>query len=548
MRHPVIIALLTALALVAGACGGQDTAAETPASDGVTLDTSSAAPVQGGSEAAPAAGEGSEASAAAPEAGAGAGGTLDFMWGTSASSVYDPHTASNPFVYPFLLPAYDRLFDLDDDGNVVPMLATDFSFSDDGLTLTLTLRDDVTFHDGAPFDAEAVKANIERAQSLENSTVKPDLAPVTSVEVVDPQTVELTLGAPAASLPALLADRAGMMISPTALENDDLDLFPVGAGPYEVVEHEPGTIISYEPADDYWDPDVQGLERLNISMSLDPQTRLNALRSGQIDATTLNADQISEAESAGIDVATQPTSAVYLMYLNKSSEELANPQVRQALSYAIDREAIADALFLGECTPTVQVLPETDWGHDPSITADTYAYDPDKARQLLAEAGYPDGFSMSTVVITVPFYVAGAEALQAQFAEIGVTLDVRALEAAQLLSTFTSEQASDAYYSQWPGATDPAKTVASLLQEQSFLNPGGLSVPAIEEEAAAGLAVTEREERAPHYQAVMQAAVESAFHLPVCSPSAIFAQSDTVSGLDPDRSGNVDFRGTTVSG
>ena len=526
------LTLLLALLLALAACGGQNTA------EGEGGGTTAEDTGGGGST------ESTDGTAATAEG--GSGGTLDFTWGTNASSVYDPHITSNPFVNIFLYPAYDRLFDLDENGEVVPMLASEFEFNDDATVLTVTLRDDVTFHDGEPFDAETVVANIERAQTLENSTVVPDLAAVESVTAVDPTTVEFGLSGPTASLPALLADRAGMMISPAAFENPDLDLMPVGAGPYQAVEHEPGNVISYEPFEGYYAPDVQTLDRLNLFMQLDPQTRLNALQSGEIDATTLNADQIADAESAGLQVETQDLNSVFLMYLNKGSEPLANEQVRQALMHAFDREAIADTLFAGECDPTVQVLPSAAWGHNEDIGPDAYPYDPERARQLLAEAGYGDGFDMSTVVVNVPFYVAGAEVLQAQLAEVGITLDVRSLEPAQLLSTFVTGE-SDAYYSQWPGAVDPAKTVASLLLEQSFLNPGGLAVPEIDEQAGAALATTERSERADHYAQAMQAMVDSAFHIPICSPKGILATSGDVQGLQVDQGGSPDFRGVSLA-
>ncbi|MBA3753141.1 MAG: hypothetical protein H0X01_03170, partial [Nitrospira sp.] len=203
--------------------------------------------------------------------------TLKFAWGTNAGSNYDPHTAPNPFVNVFLFPAYDRLINLTPDGKLEPQLAESWAFKEGGKVLELKLRSGVTFHDGAKFTSEAVKANFERAKNDAKSTLKADLTQVTSVEVIDELTVKYTLSAPAGSLPALLADRAGMMISPNALKNTDLDLKPVGAGPYKVASHEPGKVIAYERFDGYWNKADQRLARIEISMVLDPATRLRAL-------------------------------------------------------------------------------------------------------------------------------------------------------------------------------------------------------------------------------------------------------------------------------
>src|SRR5690606_12811646 len=137
--------------------------------------------------------------------------------------------AFNQFANIYLYPAYDRLTELTPDGEVIPMLAESWEFTDDDTVLRLDLRQDVVFHDGEPFNAEAVKANIERGQTLETSAVKPDLASIEEVVVVDDYTVELHLSSPGSSLPALLSDRAGMMISPGAFDNPDIDLMPVGA-------------------------------------------------------------------------------------------------------------------------------------------------------------------------------------------------------------------------------------------------------------------------------------------------------------------------------
>lgn len=481
--------------------------------------------------------------ASAPPAGA-SDAIIRYQWGTPGGSNYDPHQAFNQFANIYLYPAYDRLTELTPEGEVIPMLAESWEFAEENTVLRMVLRQDVVFHDGTPFNAEAVKANIERGQTVEASAVVADLASVAEVVVVDEYTVEFHLSSPGASLPGLLSDRAGMMISPAAFANEDLDLMPVGAGPYRVVEHVPGSVISYERFDDYWNPEAQTLGGVEITMQLDPEARLRAVADGQADGSTLNADQVSAAEEAGLAVTMQPSAGAFLLFVNMASPGLDTLEVRQALSMAIDRQGLADALHGGLCTPTNQIFPLTYWAGSPDAPVDKY--DPDGARTLLEEAGHGDGLALEAVVVNVPFYVAQLEALQAMLGEVGVDLTVTALEPTELLSRFSTGEA-DLYFTQYPGSVDPAKTVASIFSAQASLNPGHYSNADVDGLALDGLSVIEQDERAPIYQQLSQAAAADYFHIPICSPQNVFVLNERVQNFVPTLGGSIDFRGVTIS-
>lgn len=484
-----------------------------------------------------------DAGASTPQA-ASTDAVIRFQWGTPGGSNYDPHTAFNQFANIFLYPAYDRLTDLTPDGEVVPMLAESWEFTEEDTVLRLSLRQGVVFHDGEPFDAEVVKANIERGKSLEASAVTADLASVDEVVVVDDFTVELHLSSPGSSLPALLADRAGMMISPAAFGNEDLDLMPVGAGPYRVVDHTPGSVISFERFEDYWDPEMQTLGGIELTMQLDPEARLRAVIDGQADGTSLNSDQATQAEEAGLIVSTPPTTGAFLVFLNMASPGLDTLEVRQAISLAIDRQGIAESLHAGLCTPTNGIFPTTYWAGSPNIATDEV--DLDAARSLLEEAGYGDGLDLSAVVVNVPFYLAQLEAIQAMLGEIGINLEVTSLEPTELLSRFASGEA-DLYFTQYPGSVDPAKTVASIFDAEATLNPGHYSNAELDELALQGLSVIDQAERAPIYQQIAEVAAADYFHIPVCSPQGVWAMSEAVGNLVPTLGGSVDFRGVTLA-
>lgn len=530
-------ALVAAFSLMAAACGGDDDSGDTDTPDPVTEDT---AEDPTGDTTAETATESTEADpgTADPKA------IVRFQWGTPGGSNYDPHIAFNQFANIFLYPAYDRLTELTPDGEVVPMLAESWEFTENDTVLRLALRDDVVFHDGTPFNAEAVKANIERGQTVEASAVTADLASVAEVVVVDEFTVELRLSGPGAALPALLSDRAGMMISPAAFENTDLDLRPVGAGAYMVKDHTPGSVITFEQFPEYWNPEMQTLAGVEITMQLDPEARLRALQDGQIDGTTLNPDQIEAAESAGLEVQTRPTTGAFLLFLNMTKPGLDNPQVREAISLAIDREGIAEALHYGKCAASGQVFPEGYWASSPNVEPD--AFDTDRARSLMEDAGHGDGLALDAVVVNVPFYVAQLEALQAQLGEIGIDLTVTALEPTELLSRFNTGGA-DMYFTQYPGSVDPAKTVASIFAEQASLNPGGYTNPDMVRLAEEGLALLDQEDRATIYQELSEVAAGDRFHIVICNPEAIYAVNDRVQNIEPTLGGSFDFRGVTIS-
>lgn len=551
------LALLIVLSLIAAACGGSsgdDTASDADASGDDSADSSSSSDTgddsadddtasdTGDDDAASDSGDDDTASDTGDD---GEEQTFTMMWGTPAGSNYDPHTAFNPFTNVYLYPAYDRLIELTPEGSLAPMLAESWEFLEEDTVLRLSLRSGVTFHDGEPFDAEAVKANIERGKNLETSAVKQDLATIEEAVVVDDMTVDLMLSGPGAAVPALLADRAGMMVSPAAFDNEDLDLFPVGAGAFRVDEHQPGSVIEFVKFEDYWAPEMQGFDRLIIQMQLDPEARLRAMQDGLLDLTTLNPDQLASAESAGLDVINTPAAAAFLLYLNKTKPGLDDARVREAISLAIDREGIGDALHYGLCSPSSQIFPPSYWAGDPDFAPDPF--DLEAARALMADAGYGDGLELSAVVVNVPFYVSQLEAIQAMLGEIGIDLDVIALEPTELLSRFAGGN-SDMYYSQWPGAVDPGKTVASLLGAESSLNPGGYVNETIDALALEGLSVIEQDARAPIYQEISRTVAEDHFHIVVCNPEIVRVQSAGVDNVAPTVGGSFDLRGVTVGG
>ena len=479
-------------------------------------------------------------------------GTADpqavFRWANAVGlSRFDPHraTSSNDNTHLFL--TYDRLVHTDADGQPVPGLATEWAFTADGLALDLTLREGVTFHDGTPFDAAAVQANIERAKTVEGSAVAPELATVESAEVTGPHSVRLHLSAPNAALPLVLSDRAGAMVSPVAFDDPELDQNPVGAGMFRVTSYQPGARISYRAAPDYWDPEAVRVAGIDMSIYTDPVTRLNALRTGEVDATVLSPDQVEEARATGIRVEPGRTTNFWYFQPNRARSEFGDVRVRQALWHAIDRQALVDALARGYGKLSAQPVPEWSSAHDPDIGPDPYPHDPQRARDLLAEAGLADGFTFEALVATSPDVQRHAEAIQADLAAVGITMEMRVLEGAQITDVFFGREEGDLLLGPGGGRPDPAQTTGLRYTPGGFMNPGDHTTPDLERVQQEVLTATDPQRRTAAFHELMAAFVDAAPEVILYYATPPVALSPQVLHFAPGLADRPEFRGVAKS-
>jgi peptide/nickel transport system substrate-binding protein len=458
-------------------------------------------------------------------------------------SRFDPHRSTIGQDIRFFAPVYDRLVHLSAAGEPIAGLATEWAWEDDGHSLRMALREGVTFHDGTPFDAEAVRANIERAKTVEGSSVSADLASISTVEVVDPHAVRLRLSERNSMLLGLLSHRAGAMVSPTAFDNPDLDLAPVGTGMYRVREYRPNDTIFYERNDDYWDTGVVGVRNLELRILPDEVTRMNALRTGEVDLALLSGRLAPEAESLpGVTVHRGVTLTYLVLYLNRARSEFDDPRVRQALNHAIDRRSIAQGIYFGAAQPTVQPFPEGYFAHDPDHPGDHYTYDPERARQLLADAGLPDGFEFEMLVTALGTYVQVGEAVQNMLAEIGVTANIRSVEAAQTADVYYRQQRGDALVSQWGGRPDPSMTIELQFTAEGFSNPGRHTTPRLEELHRQALDSLDPQQRRDLIHEAAGEIVDQAFQVPIVSDESVIGTAGHVVGFETLVTGQINFR------
>ncbi len=313
-----------------------------------------------------------------------------------------------------------------------PSLAESWDVSSDGLTWTFYLRHGVQFHHGyGEFTAEDVKFSIERLIEG-NSRHAGDYATLEEIVIIDPYTVQFRLSKPNPDFLFTVGNfHGGSVVSKKAVEElgDEFSAMPVGTGPFEFKEWISKEKVVLEGFDEYW-RGTPILERIEFIFMPDVNTRTLALESGQVDTATSVPDEeawIQNMRSKGVTVDTLGFDIPMLLHFNMTVKPLDDIRVREALAYAINRDDFVKFHGPSICKPQVSVLPPGMYG---SITEGIplYKYNLEKAKQLLREAGYPDGFDLGTVLSSVrDLYLDPLQIIQAQWAEIGVTFEINAI-------------------------------------------------------------------------------------------------------------------------
>jgi peptide/nickel transport system substrate-binding protein len=338
--------------------------------------------------------------------------------------------------------AYDSLILREPDGKLSPMLATEWKYNDTNTKLTVDLRTDVTFSDGAKFDAEAAKANLDHFKKA-NGPQMAQLTAVSDVAVVDADTIELNLTAADPSLEFYLSQAAGLMGSPKALGTEAIKTEPVGSGPY--VMDKASTVKDsqsvFTARKDYWNKDIQKFEKVTFKILIDLTARTNALVSGQVDATLLDPKTGKQAEGAKMNLVATEVDWQGLLLLDRDGTKntaLGNVKVRQAINYAFDRKTIVDQVLLGQGTPTSQPFGKASGAWTEELE-NYYSYDPAKAKALLKEAGYETGVVVE--VPSVPGFETQLAVIKQQLSDVGITLNV----GSAITNTFTSDVAAQKF-------------------------------------------------------------------------------------------------------
>lgn len=362
----------------------------------------------------------------------GAGGSATIRWGTQqVPAAWDPLVTGSTAATQLLTPIYESLFTLNEKREVQPALAEGYEYNAAGDQITIRLREGLTFQDGSPVDAEAVKFHIERIKTQKNSALKGSYNNVKSATVIDARTVRLDLGQQDYQIPYLLAVRGGMLPSRTAAQADPVKLSqqaPVGAGPFKVVELVPESKIVLEKWDGYWDAANIHINRIEISFGVDPSTLVPGLQSGVYNFAQILGPQIEQATGAGFDVlaAVNRHWGSTFLSLNLNKAPFTDPAVVEAIRYAVDPKEFSSKLGFGKGEPSHQPFPSGHPAYVKALDAE-HPHDTARAREILAKAGYTDGeisFEIGGVASLAGFEQV-AEILQQQLKAVGINATIR---------------------------------------------------------------------------------------------------------------------------
>ncbi|SHH66890.1 glutathione ABC transporter substrate-binding protein GsiB [Pollutimonas bauzanensis] len=449
---------------------------------------------------------------------------------------------------------YEGLFQFDKDLKIQPLLAESHESSADGLVYTFKLRSGVKFQDGTDFNADAVKVNLERVLNKANGLARYNqFSRISKIEAIDPLTVKITLSEPFSAFINSLAHPSAMMISPAALKKwgKDITFHPVGTGPFEFVEWKPAEYLKVKKFDGYWKKGYPKIDSLTFRTVTDNNTRAAVVQTGEAQfAYPLPFEQAALlSKNDKLDVVAAPSIIARYVSMNVQQKPFDNLKVRQAVNYAINKEALAKVAFAGYAFPSQGVIPQ---GVDFAKKMDPWPYDLKKARELLAEAGYPNGFSTTlwsayndgTSAKAVQF-------LQQQLAQVGIKVSIELLESGQRVQRV--EQVKDAktapvrmYYSGWSASTGEADwALRPLLATNGwppvFYNTAYYSNPKVDKDIADALLTTDTAEKTRLYDSAQDQIWHDAPWAFLTTAQLLSANSKKLSGLYVMPDGSFQF-------
>ena len=404
------------------------------------------------------------------------GGTL--VYGRGADSVgLDPINVTDGESIRVTHNVFETLLEYDQNLELQPKLATEYSSSEDGLTWTFKLREGVKFHDGTDFNAEAVVFNFDRWMDPENPYHQGDFAYypflyggfkgdenhlIEHVKATGDHELEIKLKRKTAPFLSYLAISMFGIASPAAIEKhgEKLNENPVGTGPFMFEEWSRNNTITLAKNPEYWMEGKPYLDKVIFQVIPENAARLNALQTGEIDVLDgMNATDTTIVEdTAGLELLKRPSFNIGYMALNTEKEPFNNPLVRQAINMAIDKDKIVDAFYNGLAETATSPLPPSLWGYDDSL--EKYEYNVEEAKKLLKEAGFENGFktklhTMSNPRPYLPEPMKIAEAIQSDLAKVGIEAEIVSMEWATYLEDTKAGAHEMAMYG-WTGVmADP---------------------------------------------------------------------------------------------
>jgi glutathione transport system substrate-binding protein len=472
----------------------------------------------------------------------------------------DPYNTNTTLTTAVTKSFYEGLFEFDKDLKIRPVLATSYEVSKDGLTYTFKLRSGVRFQDGAEFNADAVKANIERVLNTENKLARYNqFNRIAKVEAVNPLTVRFTLKEPFGPFINSLAHASAAMISPAALQKwgKDIAFHPVGTGPFELVEWKQTDYVKGKKFDGYWNKGLPKVDNITWKPVLENNTRAAMLQTGEADfAYPLPYEQADALKkNAKLDVISSPSIITRYVSFNELQKPFDDVRVRKAINYAINKQALAKVAFNGYAFPAQGYVPQ---GVAFAVKMDPWPYDPAKARALLKEAGYPNGFeSVLWSAYTTTTAQKAIQFIQQQLTQVGIKVSVQALEPGQ--RTEWVQTAPDPktakvrmYYAGWSSSTGEADwALRPLLATEAWPpklnNTAYYSNATLDGYIASALKAVDDKEKASLYKQAQELLYQDAPWAPLVTEENLYARAKHLSGVYVMPDGNINSSAITVS-
>ncbi len=478
------------------------------------------------------------------------GGVLRVSASANPSSL-DPATGGSGLDHSFLWPIYDTLVEWDYKTlQPIPGMAQ-WKYPDPR-TLVLTIHPGIVFHDGTACDAEAVKFNLDRSRGDQRSNIKADISSIASVEVTGPLEVTVKLAYPDSALPAILSDRAGMMASPTAIAKlgNEHDRKGVGAGPWKLVSWADNQGISVVRHEKYWREDRGFVDGIEFAIMPERATGLRSVVAGQNDLAYQLPPRLTPLidRAKDLELVTGPTLYCRQLYFNLSRGPLTDVRVRQAMNFAIDREAYVKVAQSGFGEPAHMNLPSSHWAYDAEV-AKLYPHDPAKARALLAEAGFKDGFELTAGGYIDPDNVRRGEILMDQLGKVGIRLKFTNGTVPEISAQyFAQEKKFDTLLAAWTGRPDPAMSYGLMYAKDAYFNAGRVEVsPELTELLAKSRESEDLEVRKGVLSRVQRIVMEQALVLPIAFEAEMTAVAKKVSGYQSNLLGKPKYEFVSLS-
>lgn len=470
----------------------------------------------------------------------GGGGTLVAATPAEPDQL-DPHITSAYTSFQVLENVFDTLVEPDDSLQMVPALAESWEISEDGLVYTFDMRDGVTWHDGSALVAGDVVYSYDRW--LTNNGWR--FGAVTDVSAPDDDTVVFTLSAPTPNFLANLGAFKGMAVVQQAnVESGDIQTAPVGTGPFKVGAWNIGDSVELVRNDDYWG-EVPALDGVTYRFIPDPTVALTSLQAGEIDWTSnLPVQQISNLkDSTDIVVESVPSNDYFYFAQNQAREPYSDVRVRQALAWAIDRDAIVQAAWFGNAAANQTAIPSTSgWYYDYA----PYSRDLDKAAALLEEAGVSDLEVDLMVVSTETAAVTAAQVIAANLADIGVTVNIRQLDS----TTWIAEQGAgnfDIFMWSWIGNLDPSDFYYAQHHSSGSFNAQSYSNPDVDAALDAAAVETDTDARKALYDEAATMIVDDASYVYLANPDITQGFSPRVEGYTVRGDAAIRFKDASLA-